>query len=277
MAQNSPSTEYLCDFVYLDRDRAALYFAQLTEDGTITQVKRTQKDSGTSSSKGSVGVPKVVSGETGTTSQFETSVEGHYDPSWRLPLEVMNRLDELDYIATDLESARIGGLALVTGSMRIIDIRILRELWPFIGEKITQDALAALPSNVSHKDRDRFTKAARDENKNMAELIAKMPHALQGVFTSQGYRLWTTLNAANMLINPDDLVFKHGADVAGEWKILAIVDALPDGGVPVSATADGIEEGMVSILNALRTFMGRSPGAFGITPIAIFRVIRPNS
>ncbi|MEN7529270.1 hypothetical protein [Cupriavidus sp. DL-D2] len=279
MAQESQSTEYLCDFVYLDRDRAALYFAQLDpENGTPTQVKRTEKHGGQDADKLTVGIPKLMAKEYGGGTQFERSIEGQYDPSWLIPIEVMNRLDELSYITTDLEQARIGRMALLTGSMRVIDVRFLKELWPYVGDMIAKQASDALPANTPPKVKQQTISHARKETDLMSGVISKMPHSLQASFTVQGKRIWTTLRPDNMLMNPEDLALKHGADIPGEWRLLGIIDALPELSSPSPSSAPegfDLEGGLVNIINTLRTFMGRQSGSFGITPIAIFRTIKP--
>ncbi|WP_434033684.1 hypothetical protein [Cupriavidus sp. a3] len=278
MASDSQSTEYLCDFAYLDRNRAALYFSQLNpESGAPTQVKRTEKHGGTDGDKLTVGIPKLIATEFAGNSQFERSLEGQFDPTWLLPIEAMQKLDELNYISTNLEEARIGGLALLTGRMRIIDIRFLKELWPFVGEMVTKQVAEALPNGGNHKIKQQFLAAKKKENDLMASVIAKMPHALQATFYVDDKQLWTTLPPENMLINPEDLALKHGAEIAGEWHLLGVIDALPEDSLPQPIPGEqlDLEDGMINILNAMRTFMGRKSSAFGVTPIAIFRTIKP--
>ena len=110
----------------------------------------------------------------------------------------------------------------------------------------------------------------------MADILAKLPHALQMSLFADTVEIWSTLNPEHMTVNPDDLAFKHGANVAGEWKVLGVVDARPDDESvnEMPSSSREIENGMFLILNTIREFFGRPSTAFGITPVAIFRPIR---
>ena len=67
MEQNLLTTEFLFDFIYLDRPRIASYFAQLFDDGVLTQTKRISQKSEMDSNKLKAGLTGtgVESTETG--------------------------------------------------------------------------------------------------------------------------------------------------------------------------------------------------------------------
>ncbi|KVE80374.1 hypothetical protein [Burkholderia vietnamiensis] len=273
MAQDSPSIEYLYDFAYLDRGRIDFYFAQLFEDGVLTQTKRTAKDSSTETTRmgGSV---KILSGDYSGADLVERGLERLFDPSWLAPIEVLNRLDEFQFVHRDLATTPIGGLFLVPGEMSIIDIRMLKELWPDIGEMVLRDEINA--QNLAPKLKQRALSEGKKSYETVAKVLKNLPHAIQATFISSGELLWSTLRSESMLINPDDLALKHGALIPGEWHVLGVLDAQPgETGALLHDCSSALDEAMVQMLAALRGLMGRPTAAYGVTPIAIFRAVRP--
>jgi hypothetical protein len=94
---------------------------------------------------------------------------------------------------------------------------------------------------------------------------------------SEGKSLWSSLEEEHLKINSDDITLKHGATFAGQWHVLGILDAKPDDEMEQSAipptAGNGLFEGMVGMLSAIRIFLGRPTNAYGITPVAIFRTV----
>jgi len=112
-------------------------------------------------------------------------------------------------------------------------------------------------------------------------IISALPHALLMTLFSDGKSLWSSLEEEHLKINSDDITLKHGATFAGHWYVLVVLDAKPDDEMEQSAfaltTGNGLFEGMVGMLSAIRTFLGRPADAYGITPVAIFRTVSTNS
>jgi hypothetical protein len=268
VAQNSLTTEFLFDFIYLDRPRVASYFAQLFDDGVLTQTKKISQQSETDSNRLKAGLAGtgVESCETGTLTK---SMERQYDTAWSIPINVINRLDELNFIYRDIKATPIGQIALVKGKLRLVDIRMLKDMWKTIMQ-------LALHQNSA---KNKAATKNRKENEAMADLLAKLPHALQMSLFFDGIEIWSTLNPEHMTVNPDDLAFKHGANVAGEWMILGVIDAHPDDEISddMPSSSRDLENGMFQVLNAIREFFGRSQSAYGATPIAIFRSVKKRS
>ncbi|KVT68896.1 hypothetical protein [Burkholderia ubonensis] len=273
MAQDSPNIEYLYDFAYLDRGRVDFYFAQLFEDGVLTQTKRTAKDSSTETARmgGSV---KIFSGDYTGADLVERGLERLFDPSWLAPVEVLNRLDELQFVHRDLAITPIGGLFLVSGEMSIIDIRMLKELWPDIGEMVLHDEINA--QDLAPKAKQKAISEGKKSYETIAKVLRNLPHAIQATFISGSDLLWSTLRSESMLINPDDLALKHGAQIPGQWYVLGVLDAQPgETSVPLNNHSSSLDQAMTQMLSALRGLMGRPTAAYGVTPIAIFRAVRP--
>lgn len=88
--QDSPSEEYLSDFLYIDTARLAHYYGQLSKEGLVTQSKRFSKTA--SKSTDNVGVRAVVTGSRQSEASDETSIELHIDPSFSRPQETLDEL-----------------------------------------------------------------------------------------------------------------------------------------------------------------------------------------
>ncbi|MBR8401961.1 hypothetical protein KDW65_35610 [Burkholderia cenocepacia] len=275
MALDLPSIEYLYDFAYLDRGRIDFYFAQLFEDGVLTQTKRTARDSSTDTSKigGSL---KVISGETSGSDVVERGLERMFDPTWLAPIEVLNRLDELSFVHREIEQTPIGGMFLSICQLSIIDIRMLKDVWDQIGEYVLHNEVNA--QNLPPKEKQRALAEGKKSNESVVKVIKNLPHAIQATFSIDQVSLWSTLRTESMLINPDDLALKHGAQVPGDWYVLGIVDAHPSTeGASQGVPLHGINIAMGQMLTAFREMIGRPETAYGVTPIAIFRPVRPTS
>jgi hypothetical protein len=158
----------------------------------------------------------------------------------------------------DIKTTPVSQIALISGSMRLIDIRMLKEMW----KPIFKLATAGTAKNKKLDD-------------VMVDVISKLPHALQMSLFTGTEEAWSTLSPEHMTINPDDIALKHGSSVAGDWMLLGVVDAQPEEDIqkPVHSSRD-LENGMLQVLTGIREFFGRPCSAYGITPIAIFRPIR---
>ncbi|MGN8184563.1 hypothetical protein [Burkholderia vietnamiensis] len=273
--QGSPSIEYLYDFAYLDRGRVDFYFAQLFEDGVLTQTKRTAKDSSSDTSKmgGSI---KVLSGEMGGTDVVERGLERLFDPSWLAPIEVLDRLDEFQFVHREIANTPIGGLFLASGTMSVIDIRMLKEMWSDFADVFLHNELEGL--TLPPKQKQKVMAEGKKSYDRLAKILQKLPHSIQASFRIGEDTLWSTLRAESMLINPDDLALKHGTQVPGQWFVLGIVDAQPGVVEPSpDVSSSGLDSAMSQMLGGLREMMGRPTDAYGVTPIAIFRAVRRKS
>jgi len=272
--QNSPSEEYLSDYAYVDTSRLAYYYGQLSENGLITQAKRISKTIGKDTGKLEVKA-MVVSGHGQIETGSEQSIELQVDPSYTRPQETLDSLYEAGYVGAGLTNARIGNLVLTKGSLSVFDIRILKEMWSHLTDMAAQQETAAI-ANI--KERQKVFAEKKKEAQRTAEIISKVPHSIQGTFVTDEGDAWFTLQPEYMRINPEDLVFKHGCDLEGEWHVLGIVDALPDNlSTPSSAVrsvSSDLEDGMRTMLAAIRHFLGRPPHRYGITPLMIFRTMR---
>lgn len=272
--QNSPSEEYLSDYAYVDTTRLAYYYGQLSEHGLVTQSKHTSKTTGKDTGKLEVKA-MVVSGLGQIETGSERSIELQVDPSYTRPQETLDALYDAGFVGAGLANARIGNLVLTKGYLSIFDIRMLKEMWTNIAGITAQQETAGI-TNI--KERQKAFEARKKEAQTIAEIISKVPHSVQGTCVTDEGDAWFTLQTEYMRINPEDLVFKHGCDLEGEWHVLGIVDALPDGFAEQSPAEllvnSGLEGGLRIMLASIRQSLGRPPHRYGITPLLIFRTMR---
>lgn len=282
MAHASPTTEYLFDFIYLDRSRLNSFAAQLFDDGLMTGLKRTKQHSEGEDHEVGGGIPAVAAGKVVQREGVNEAVERQFDAAWVMPVNTINRLHESGYLATELAGALIGGLVLIKGRLRLLDIRTLQHLWqPMVDvlkRQLDEDAKPLKRTDPAARLALDRIDAQKTELKLVGEVLPKLPHALQITLSSDDGAAWSTLAPEHMTINPDDLALKHGANIAGEWFALAVLDAIPDqpGSTEYGSNGSmrGLEVGLAQMLSGLRDLYGRPPDTYGITPVAIFRPIR---
>jgi len=272
--QSSPSEEYLSDYAYIDSVRLSHYYGQLSKHGVVTQSKRMSKTLGKDFGNFKVKVAVAEGGGHHETAS-EESIENQVDPSFSRPQETLDALYEAGYIGETISDARIGSLVLAKGHLSIFDIRMMKEMWPHIAETQATTETAHIANPAQRKNAHA---AKKKEHESNAKIIAQVPHSVQGTFVTDDGDAWFTLQPEYMRINPEDIVFKHGCDLGGEWHVLGIVDALPDHLSPTSDVAtrvnSGVEEGLRVMLTMLRYILGRPPHRYGITPIMIFRTMK---
>jgi hypothetical protein len=272
--QSSPSEEYLSDYAYIDSVRLSHYYGQLSKHGLVTQAKHMSKTLGKDFGNFKV---KAVLAEGGGHHEVasEQSIETQVDPSFSRPQETLDALYDAGYIGETISNARIGSLVLAKGSLSVFDIRMMKEMWPFIGDS---QATAETAHITNPSQRQKAHAAKKKEHDSNAKIIAQVPHSVQGTFTTDDGDAWFTLQPEYMRINPEDIVFKHGCDLGGEWHVLGIVDALPDHLAPdsdaASRVSSDIENALRFMLSMLRLTLGRPPHRYGITPIMIFRTMK---
>lgn len=272
--QNLPSEEYLCDYVYIDNLRLSHYYAQLSKNGLVTGLKKTAKEIGKQGSQLNLKAP-IIGGQIAGERTTEEWQELQIDSAFSRPQETLDALYSADFIGQGFADARMGALILAKGAISLFDIRMMKEIWPFMGNFVAESKSAHI-QNI--KERQRVAAAEKKEFDHLASIISRMPHSLQGNLSAEQQAAWFTLKPDCMLVNPEDLTFKHGSDLKGEWHVLGIVDALPDSieeadEVPFTMPTN-IEFAMRTMLGGLREMFGRPKDRFGLTPLMIFRVIR---
>lgn len=275
-----PDIASLYDLLYVDGRRVATYLAQLDPNGTLTGIKATVSGSITLNAHGRLSAG-VASGDLQGTEMTGEGQEKQFDPLWILPITLMDRLDELGFIHRGLAGAPIGGLVLINGLCRIIDVAAVKDMWPLIGRMIatTPASQHSRTRNERRAQRGAAAKEAKetgDANEIVAGLAQHLPHALELHLLTERGAAWATLDRDNLISSAQDIALKHGTRLPGEWHMLGILDAESnEPGAPVWDDLPTTEfaAALLQLLEGIRGVIGRPPGYFGITPLLLFRTV----
>jgi hypothetical protein len=150
---------------------------------------------------------KVIKGETKATDTGSEGIEHTFDASCAIPIEVLARLNEMRLVRSSLGGVPLGTIAQLDGFLRIIDYTAIKDMWePIMTMVVGQD---------------------KPGLREIVELLKSIPHPMHAHFLTDYGLLWASLDPANLLLPPADIVLKHGGTVGGSWKILFILDAFP--------------------------------------------------
>lgn len=269
MAQEQPNIDCIYDFIYLDSKRLTSFLAQLDDDGVLLSIKKTKHIEEEQKNLGSVGITATrVTTEDNATIGKQS--ERHYDSSIAALYAVIDRLDESGFIKKSIGATAMGQLLLCSGTITFHDIRMMRDLWdPIMKHVINQQASQA----VSRQQKALLQNKTK-EAEHLKSILSALPHALLMTLFSEGESLWSSLEEEHLKINSDDITLKHGANFAGRWHVLGILDAKPDDAPAIRpTTGNELFDGMAEMLSVIRATLGRPANAYGITPIAIFRTV----
>lgn len=271
MAQESQSIESIFDFFYLDTLKINSFYAQLTGNGAITSRKNTSNTVDDTTGEFSGSVPTIATAKSTFKNSAGLGSEDVFDASVTMPREMIDRLDELGFINYELNENQLGNLLLLKGKLGVVDVAGMKDIIdPAIEFGIGQMP-DAKPSDKTAKN-------------NLKKIIAPVttfmkaiPFALQARFFNEGNmseEVWMTLSRTEMMNSVHDLNFKHGDIMAGEWYILGVLDAIPnDQAVKIQETNE-INVMVEAFTKMMKEQFGRPSTAFGMTPIAIFRILR---
>lgn len=274
MAQESNPSNELYDFLYFDSARAKRYCAQLFDDGVLESQARHQESGGTLSHSANLDI-KIASGTRKSCETSASKLHQHYDTTDLLPLLLLDGLKSYAAMAESISAAKLGKLFLVEGHIKIVDIRSLQGLWEPTFDLVKNQVSLEHKGTPGGKNHARKARTEFDVlSKGMLGILQNLPNTVHMWLASDGSLSWSTLHPENMLVNPDDILLKHGTHLPGKWSVLGILDAMPsfmEDNTYLFDAGEGLLQGMEEMICMLRTQMGRSPDSYGITPIAIFR------
>lgn len=295
-APGSPPTVSVFDFLYYDARRVGSLLAQLTGDGVLQGLKRTDATAKIArldnQMQGKVSL--AVAGASGaqtdsTTDEAREGLERSYDPFWANARGLLDLLDAHDLIWRDLDSAPIGQPVLASGALVMLDLGFLREVWkrPVIKKLIITQAAAAQALAAGSRQQRRATEkkpAPPNEAEVALDLIDLLPHTVQGTLVLPDAEVFFTIQPDGLVTPPGDLMLKHGTHLGDAWHVLGLLDAVP--GLPTDKqlqdmTIVGAGSQFAQIVTGLaqpvQQLMGRPLSAYAVTPLAIFReVARPS-
>lgn len=280
MAQESQIIESIFDFFYLDNPKIKSFYAQLNGLGALNSLKSTSQIGDIRKLEASVSLPTIANGKMGTDHSANTSSEHLYDGIPTMPREMINKLDELGFIHRVLDESMLGNLVLYEGRLGVLDVGVAKELLE-----------PALNMHIRELDKNKETKKlAHDMRSNLKEMTIfykNIPFGLEArLLVSTGNfhpesgiplcdEVWMTLNRDEMSGSPYDLNFKHGEFMSGKWYVLGVLDALPYDNFTYTTAPNELKDGISELITTMQKMIGRPDSAFGMTPIAIFRVLKP--
>lgn len=277
MAQESQNIESIFDFFYLDNPKIKSFYAQLNGLGALNTLKNTSQIGDTRKLEATVGVPAAVGGKMGNDHTVNTTSEHLYDGLPTMPREMINRLDELGFIQKDLSPENLGDLVLVQGYLNITDIEVMKG----VIDPTIKFTLNSMPNTTgAHKEKRKNFENTIDP---VIEFMKNVPFALScNLFVpsesdDQLTQVWMSLAREDMSSVIHDINFKHGEKLAGKWYVLGILDAIPNSmdSSNIILPNSGEMEQFKKAMSEMMKMFGRDDEAYGMTPIAIFRVLRP--
>lgn len=285
MAPVQEKADSVYDFLYFDLPRIQIFNSQFDQYGHLTELTRSVQ---TTDTVGGTLDVKVVKSDTSASQQ--TGVSKKYEAQFVAPLSFLDHAKGL--IVRDINKAGIGQFVLATGSLRILDLMMLKEAWELTSVKklVLHGAQVASQNNNPNQSRqERRANQRRSENVDAAsagvnfmfDMLRIMPHGFQGQLDAGTSQIWSPMRAEGFITPPRDLLLNHGIDVSGLWNIVGILDATPthDGQLLAAPAAPGpdstslVGNVALSIQPMARQILGRPKGAYGVTPLLIFREV----
>ncbi len=305
------------DILYCDNRRIGAFLSQFDELGVPTRVsvsESVQKARGRAF-KFAVGggIPGVgnanLNVERGPATMGAAESESReYDPLWANALALLDYLETNELIARNLQHARIGQFIQVGGPLAVMDLTLFKGIWSMpamraavmAGQQMAEAQQGSHAPGLNRQQRraDQRRPSVADPAKDQAatlidgvlSLVGMLPHAIQvrmAADDGSGAVVWASLQDSNMVVSAADLVLKHGVAVAGEWRMVGILDALPDEDPSGQMTQSGVDglvrsmtvgdgafgQMMLQMMPHLRPMMGRPFQAHGMTPLIIYRLI----
>lgn len=291
MEPSDQSTDSVFDFLYNDSRRVGSYLAQMDANGLLTEIRK-----GEAITKGAKRGFNVGGSFLGTGGNLEItpkegggeSFERVYDPFWTNARALLDALDERQMIHRDLTSTPIGGVVLVSGRLKVIDLGLIKGMWQLPtfrklmlkGMKIGVEVAAQGASRQVQRAQDRRKaepelSIEEDTANLMLEIMPILPHSLNVTVSDARGQVWATLKEEHIVGSGSDLVLKHGVSVPGDWHMLGILDAKPD----LGGQADIESNGLIDFTDPRRLFSNSMASQIAdiASPVVRMAVGRPAS
>lgn len=257
-----PGSAEIYDFLYVDKARISVLYAQLFPQGILTSVKTTQQQGFSNDSNVGSDI-KVFKAEAKSSESGSEGIEHVFDASWSIPLEVLSMLKSRSLVNYSIRdaSANLGSIILMDNChLRIIDFASMDGLW----EPSAKLFLATQPED------------APPLLNEMLGILKAMPQVIHAHFVTSEAFLWSSLQINGLTIPTTDLTLKYGGAVPGAWNVLYVIDAWADGGEPPDLTnwsASDLTNAVLNAMHLLKSTLGRPSSWIGVTPLMIFRRI----
>lgn len=180
MGEKQDGASYLYDFIYLDVRRSHWYLSQLDPDGHLTGISRTHSESYSDrvSGKADAYFASLSGVSGGATSE---GVEKRYDPQFQQPISLIEMLYGDGYVHEGLKNCPIGGLFQTSGSIHLLDVRMLRSMWsPIMKLRGGQGEPKSTGNRSRHQQRKTSAEVqGSSKTAAQAEALSHLPHAVQ--------------------------------------------------------------------------------------------------
>lgn len=278
VAHNLQNIESIFDFFYLDNQKIKSFYAQLNGFGALSSLKQTSQILDARKLEATIGIPSVTGGKMANDHTASNSSEHLYDGIPTMPREMINQLDELGFIYQELVPENLGSLVLLEGYLNITDIEVMKAV---IDPTISFMMNTMPNTTASHKTK---IKELEKTIKPMVDFMKNIPFALScNLFvpsSEQDFKqVWMSLSREDMSSVIHDINFKHGEKLAGSWYVLGVLDAIPNSEdktnfiIPENGDMAQFKKSMSEMMK----MFGRDDEDYGMTPIAIFRVLKPKA
>ena len=279
------------DFLYHDARRVGSFLAQFDDAGHLQQI--TQSESAGIGGKRSLkftaggGLPGLGSAqfgvERGPLEEGSETSERVYDPLWANARALLDYLQEKNLIVRDISSARIGQFVLVSGTLEIMDLSMLKLLWEDTNmKKLMAQGTEAASRNIQNRTSRKGKNTSPSELEIGLTFLKMLPHSIQARIYGEA-NVWCNLLRNGLVGSVDDLLLKHGGQVQGHWQTLGILDAFVDErnsdnnddehNLDIQQDVSMASTLLKQIAPFARQFLGRPSNAYGLTPIVIFREV----
>lgn len=293
------------DFLYHDARRVGSFLAQFDDFGHLQKLTQSEMVRGRGRRGYEISAGVAAVGSLGLKRPSEEvggeESERVYDPFWTNALTFLDFLEGQELIIRDISKARIGKIVELTGKLTVLDFSLMKSAWdvPSIKKIAGASENAQAPPALSRQQRrhaERHQQNSASQDVSLVELgldmIRIMPHPIQARMDGVDFMAWCSLRDEALVVSSSDILLKHGIRVSGEWKVVGILDAMPEPSIeidpldPMSAFTPAIEADpklnpigvmLQTLSNMARSFLGRPPAAYGVTPLLIFRSINAGS
>lgn len=266
------------DFLYHDVKRINSFLSQFNPNGLLqssTILDSNSQTQSTSSTNGlKVKLPAVVEGDKNKSDQTSEIIKEElsktYDPFWQNSLAFLDYLVQNQLLNEDINKSNIGQFVLLSGKLFMFDVSFFQKV--LMKSHSKQSFIGGFVGASTN------SKTAKNDAHEFLDVIDALPNSIQARLVAEDFSTWSTLYADGLSLSPDDLLLKHGFIISGEWKVLGILDALPDHdntNEDYSFLPD-FQRILANYSNILRPKFGRDTSSYGITPLMIFRKVSGN-
>lgn len=287
-APDEPQNDFVLDFLYNDTRRVGSFLSQFDDSGALERI--VQREAASKDQRrgfkiqvtggGSVlgtGANAGLGFDRGPGDSGSESLERQYDPLWNNALTLLDMLTVRTLIKNNVAKAGVGQFVRVSGSLQIHDLGAMKAVWDLPVIKRT------LGLGQSKKGRQNAPGA--DEMEIGIEMVKTLPHGITARMTSSGsspVETWSSLAPEFITGSTSDLFLKHGARISGHWTMIGVLDAEPDLILPTNYSPEqnnllfatnGLSHVLDLVMPIARAFLGRPSGAYGITPLVIYREV----